>query len=395
MATQKRQSSREEEAIARASRKSSGKQTKTKAKNKRRRMVLFIIEIFVLLIMLVVLYGVLKTEKIGKITINEEDIVINEEVEANAAMKGYRNIALFGVDARNGALGKGTRTDTIMIASINEDTKEVKLISVYRDTYLNLGNDSYNKANSAYAKGGPEQAINMLNMNLDMNITDYATVGFAGLVDTIDELGGVTIEVDEAEIDHLNNYQIGLAEDLDRSYTPVKSTGSQLLDGMQATAYCRIRYTKGDDFKRAERQREVLLAVAQEAKKASATTLNSIANKVFPQVSTSLSLDEILSLLGSIAEYEIGENTGFPFESNRTTGNIGSKGSCVVPYSLEENVELLHAFLFESETYTVSDSVKEYSNKVVSDTSAYVGKSNGTTTTETTETTEESTDTEE
>lgn len=391
MATQKRQSSREEEAIARTSRKSSGRQAKTK--KKRRRMVLFIIEIFVLLIMLVVLYGVLKTEKIGKITINEEDIVINEEVEANAAMKGYRNIALFGVDARNGALGKGTRTDTIMIASINEDTKEVKLISVYRDTYLNLGNDSYNKANSAYAKGGPEQAINMLNMNLDMNITDYATVGFAGLIDTVDELGGVMIEVDEAEIDHLNNYQIGLAEDLDRSYTPVKSTGLQLLDGMQATAYCRIRYTKGDDFKRAERQREVLLAVAEEAKKASATTLNSIANKVFPQVSTSLSLDEILSLLGSIAEYEVGENTGFPFESNRTTGNIGSKGSCVVPYSLEENVELLHAYLFESETYTVSDSVSEYSDKVASDTSAYVGKSSGTTTTETTETTEENADT--
>ena len=391
MATQKRQSSREEEAIARTSRKSSGRQAKTK--KKRRRMVLFIIEIFVLLIMLVVLYGVLKTEKIGKITINEEDIVINEEVEANAAMKGYRNIALFGVDARNGALGKGTRTDTIMIASINEDTKAVKLISVYRDTYLNLGNDSYNKANSAYAKGGPEQAINMLNMNLDMNITDYATVGFAGLVDTVDELGGVMIEVDEAEIDHLNNYQIGLAEDLDRSYTPVKSTGLQLLDGMQATAYCRIRYTKGDDFKRAERQREVLLAVAEEAKKASATTLNSIASKVFPQVSTSLSLDEILSLLGSIAEYEVGENTGFPFESNRTTGNIGSKGSCVVPYSLEENVELLHAYLFESETYTVSDSVSGYSDKVASDTSAYVGKSSGTTTTETTETTEENADT--
>lgn len=101
-----------------------------------------------------------------------------------------------------------------MIASINEDTKEVKLISVYRDTYLNLGNDSYNKANSAYAKGGPEQAINMLNMNLDMNITDYATVGFTGLVDTIDELGGVTIAADEAEIDHLNNYQIALSEDL-------------------------------------------------------------------------------------------------------------------------------------------------------------------------------------
>ncbi len=392
MATEKRRPSREEEAVDRAARRPSGKNGAKKAKKKRRRMVLFIIEIFVLLIMLVVLYGVLKTEKIGKITINEEDIVINEEVENNVTMQGYRNIALFGVDARNGALGKGTRTDTIMIASINEDTKEVKLISVYRDTYLNLGNDSYNKANSAYAKGGPEQAINMLNMNLDMNITDYATVGFTGLVDTVDELGGVMIEVDEAEIDHLNNYQIALSEDLDRSYNPVKSTGYQLLDGMQATAYCRIRYTKGDDFKRAERQREVLLACVEEAKKASPATLNSIANKVFPSVATSLSLDEIISLLTSIADYEVGDNTGFPFETNRTTGNIGSKGSCVIPYSLEENVELLHAYLFESETYAVSDSVKEFSDKIEGDTSAYVGKSTGGTTADTTESTEESTD---
>ena len=392
MATEKRRPSREEEAVDRAARRPSGKNGAKKAKKKRRRMVLFIIEIFVLLIMLVVLYGVLKTEKIGKITINEEDIVINEEVENNVTMQGYRNIALFGVDARNGALGKGTRTDTIMIASINEDTKEVKLISVYRDTYLNLGNDSYNKANSAYAKGGPEQAINMLNMNLDMNITDYATVGFIGLVDTVDELGGVMIEVDEAEIDHLNNYQIALSEDLDRSYNPVKSTGYQLLDGMQATAYCRIRYTKGDDFKRAERQREVLLACVEEAKKASPATLNSIANKVFPSVATSLSLDEIISLLTSIADYEVGDNTGFPFETNRTTGNIGSKGSCVIPYSLEENVELLHAYLFESETYAVSDSVKEFSDKIEGDTSAYVGKSTGGTTADTTESTEESTD---
>ena len=351
--------------------------SRAKAKKKKKKIILFVIEIFVLLIMLVVLYGVLKTEKIGKITINEEDIVINDEVADSPTMKGYRNVALFGVDARDGALGKGTRTDTIMIASINEDTKEVRLVSVYRDTYLNLSNDSYNKCNSAYAKGGPEQAINMLNMNLDMNITDYATVGFAGLVDTINELGGVEIEVDDAEIDHLNNYQICIAEDLGRDYTPVKSTGLQKLDGMQATAYCRIRYTKGNDFKRAERQREVLMGVAEKAKKASPSTLNSIANKVFPQVSTSLSLDEIISLLGGVADYTIADNTGFPFESNRTTGNIGKKGSCVVPVSLAENVELLHKFLFDAQDYVASDSVKEYSKQIENDTASYVGKSSG------------------
>lgn len=134
-------------------------------------------------------------------------------------MSGYRNVALFGVDARDKSLGKGNRTDTIIVASINETTKEVKLVSVYRDTYLNIGNDSYNKANSAYAKGGPLQAINMLNMNLDLNITDYVTVGWAGVADTIDALGGVEIDVDESEINHLNNYQVETSKSLGNRIT--------------------------------------------------------------------------------------------------------------------------------------------------------------------------------
>lgn len=352
---------------------------KAKAKKKRNRIILFVVEIFVLLITLVVLYGVLKTTNgIQKVVINEGEIKskINEQVEENEKMKGYRNIALFGVDARNGALGKGTRTDTIMIASINEDTKEVKLVSVYRDTFLNLGNDSYNKCNAAYAKGGPEQAINMLNMNLDLDITDFVTVGFAGLIDTIDALGGIMIDVDSAEIDHLNNYQICIAEDLNRSYKAVSETGYQLLDGMQATAYCRIRYTAGSDFKRTERQREVLMAVAEKAKKANVATLNNIANKVFPQVATSLDLDEILSLLGDVAKYSIVDNTGFPAQDKLATGRIGGKGSCVVPTNLEKNVQGLHDFLFNDPEYTVSPNVQGYSKAITGETSKYLKAGN-------------------
>ncbi len=350
---------------------------KKQSKNKRTKILLFILEIFILLIMVVVLYSVLKVEKVGKVTLPEEDIVINPEVKEKVettTMKGYRNIALFGVDSTTGALTKNTRSDTIMIASINQDTGECKLVSVYRDTYLNLSNDSYNKCNAAYAKGGPMQAINMLNMNLDMNITDFVTVGFAGLSDTIDALGGVMIDVDSAELQHINNYQICMAEDLKRSYTPVTDTGYQLLDGLQATAYCRIRYTAGDDFKRAERQREVLMAVADKAKSASPATLNNVANAIFDkdEIYTSLDLAEILELLGDISKYEIVAQGGFPEESMRTTGTIGSKGSCVVPVSLADNVQWLHEFLFADEEYTPSAAVLEYSDKVKADTSAYV-----------------------
>jgi Transcriptional regulator len=211
----------------------------------------------------------------------------------------------------------------------------------------------------------------MLNMNLDMNITDFVTVGFAGLADTIDALGGVMIEVDEAEIHHLNSYQYTMAQDLKREYKEVTQTGYQRLTGLQATAYCRIRYTAGDDFKRTERQREVLMAVADEAKKASPATLNEIANKVFNEVYTSLDLTEIAELLGNIGNYNIVGQAGFPKEEYRTTGTIGAKGSCVIPVDLKENVEWLHKFLFD-ENYTASSDVQAYSGKIKEDTSSYL-----------------------
>ena len=340
---------------------------------------MFIIEILVLAVLVVVLYTVLKAENIQKITVNEDNInkVFNEKVEENEALKGYRNIALFGVDSREGDLGKGTRSDSIIIASINEDTGEINLCSVYRDTYLNLSNDSYNKCNSAYAKGGPEQAIIMLNMNLDLNITDYVTIGFDGLIDVIDSFGGVMVDVSEAEISHLNNYQISMVGTTSdgqtftategKDYTAVTTAGYQKLNGLQATAYCRIRHV-GDDFERAERQREVLAAVMDEAKKASVTDLNKILDKVLPNVATSLDVDEMVAMLGDVTKYKIAGSDGFPFESHRATGKVGGKGSCVIPNNLEQNVVMLHEFLFGDEEYTVSSQVKSYSDKIALDT---------------------------
>ena len=178
----------------------------------------------------------------------------------------YRNIVLFGVDSREKVLLKGTRSDTIMIASVNEKTHEVKLVSVYRDTFLNVGEDTYNKANVAYAYGGPDRAVEMLNDNLDLEITDYVTVGFSGLIDTVDAVGGITISLTEEEVGYLNSYQICMAEELGREYIPVEHAGEQVLNGMQATAYCRIRYTAGSDFKRTQRQRDVLIQILEKAK---------------------------------------------------------------------------------------------------------------------------------
>ena len=347
--------------------------SKKRKARKRRRIILFAVEMVALVVLGVVLWAVMKQTSMQKINVKEEDIVINDTVENNVAMKGYRNIALFGLDARDKNLGKGNRSDTIMIASINLDTGEVKLCSVYRDTYMNLGNDKYSKCNAAYASGGPEQAISMLNMNLDMNITDYVSIGFNSMIDVVNSLGGVEIDVREDEIKYLNDYQASMfstetKERLTNDYVKVTQPGVQTLNGLQATAYCRIRYTAGDDFKRAERQRTVLLAILEKARTASVTTLNDTLDKVLPNVATNLDTKEMLSVLKDLASYKVVATDGFPFETNRVTGKVGKAGSCVIPTSLEDNVVLLHKFFFEQEEYTPSKSVSNYSARVSSDT---------------------------
>lgn len=354
---------------------------KRKKKNSKKKFIIFLFEIIIILGMIAILYLVMNTNSEGpKVTVlDKEQLAIPEEIvqakeEGTSAMKGYMNIALFGVDAETDKqLLKGSRSDSIMIASINLDTGDIKLCSVYRDTYLNIGNE-YRKCNAAYSYGGAEQAIKMLNANLDMDIENFVTVGYKGLSKVINGLGGVYIDVDSEEIKHINNYQIGVAKVLGTSYTPVTSTGYQLLDGLQATAYCRIRYTAGDDFKRTARQREVIKAIEEQAKKKDLATLQKVFNDSIGDIYTSIGTDEILTLIGNIANYRIVDENGFPQEELRVVANIGAKGSSIVPKDLISNVKWLHKFLFDDEDYQVTETVKEYSAKIKSETSPYLNK---------------------
>ena len=348
---------------------------KNKAK-KTRNIVILVIEVLVLAMMLGVLWFVTKATDedtgIQRVEIPEEEIEVNEGVEENENLEKYRTVALFGLDSTVGELKQNTRSDTIMIASINSETKEVRLMSVYRDTYLNLGNDTYNKCNAAYAKGGPKQAINMLNMNLDLDITDFAAVGFKGVIDVVDAVGGIWIEVDSAELEHINNYQISISENLKTSYTPIKTTGLQKLNGLQVTAYCRIRYTAGDDFKRTERQREVLQAIMEEAKDLDVASLTKIANNVFGNFYTSVDLQEVISLLSDLPSYTIIDEGGFPSNDFRTGATIGGIGDSVICTDLEKAVMDFHKRFFQDEEYVVSDTLKGISQTIHANTDAYV-----------------------
>lgn len=337
------------------------------------KMITFAVEALVLVALLVVLYVLNRTERFSKV-IFDKDVVeqsVNELTdETLETMEQYTNIALFGLDTRQaGSLGKGNRSDTIMVASINNKTKDVKIISVYRDSYLNLANDKYRKCNEAYSIGGPEQAVAMLNMNLDLKIDYYMSVDFLAVSEVVDLLGGIDIDVDEYEIEHLNNYTVETSKVTGKSTKKLTSTGVQTLDGVQATSYCRIRYTKGDDFKRTERQREVLETIAEKAKTVSPTKLDEIIKKVFPMCATNMTVDQLLSIAADGLSYNIVETAGFPFDV--ATDSVGSAGECVIPKDLEKNVKQLHELLFDAQDYTPTSKVQEISNKIKNDTGIY------------------------
>ena len=343
--------------------------------------ILFAVEIIVLLLFIggLYVYGQLnsKLDKINQPVLDDSKIKVNQEVQDSidsqeSTLTGYTTYALFGIDHRdkNTALG-GENSDTIIIASVNNDTKDVKLVSVYRDTLLNLGNDTYSKANAAYAYGEAEQAITMLNTNLDLNISEYATVNFNALTTIIDDLGGLDMDMSYAEIVHMNNYCVETSEETGKDYTPIELPDRPddieavqyhyHLNGVQATSYCRIRYTASLDMGRTERQRRVIQMIVSKAKSAGLGKIFKIMDDVFPMVTTSMTKDEILQLLPTLIGYSVDDTTGFP--TSYKFSNV--KGSIIVPTTLETNVIELHKFLYGDEAYTPSATVKVNSEKIL------------------------------
>ena len=303
-----------------------------------------------------------KLAKIDTVELDAEKLNISEEARERGT--GYLNVALFGVDSREGELEEDTRSDTIMIASLNRETLEVKISSVYRDTLLQQSDGTLNKANSAYAYGGPEAAVAMLNENLDMDIEHYVTVNFNALIDVIDAVGGIEIDVQPEEVNYINGYATEIIKVTGKGSGGVNEPGLQTLNGVLAKAYSRIRYMAGDDFKRAERQREVLTKVIEKLQNASLSQINKIIDKVFPEVSTNFTLTEILDYALDAFDYKLGETTGFPFD--KSTDTLNNIGSVVIPVTLESNVQQLHEFFFGTEDgYTPSSTVSTISGNIV------------------------------
>lgn len=346
------------------------RKTKSTKKNKQRnKIILIVVELVVLVILAVALYGISKLNKIERDEdFVKEDIEVNEDIQSETVevMDNFETIAVFGLDNRsNGKLEKGN-SDVIIVVTIANDTKEVKMCSIYRDTYLDVGGGKFRKSNSAFSAGGAQSAISMLNKNLDLNITDYVTVDFNAVVECIDLLGGVELTITDEEAHLMTGYMEEINKLTNHTSKVPTSGGTYTLDGVQATAYARIRYTAGDDYKRTERQRDVIVAMAKKAQKSDLLTINKIINAVFGDIATSFSNAELIALAAQVFEYEITGSAGFPFTKNTIT--LGSKGNVVAPCTLESNVIELHKFLYDNDAYVPSSTVKANSMKIESDT---------------------------
>ena len=357
-------------------------------KKKKTRRTIIVVEIVVLLLLLLIFFFWNKFGKVNWDNINMDEIEVNNlDTETEELLSNYTTLALFGVDNRsNGNLDSGN-SDTIILVSINNDTKEVKMLSVQRDTYLQITEGTYRKCNYAYNHGGVETAISMLNTNLDLKISGYVSVDFYALATIVDDLGGLELEVTQkmidtdnpethqnalagyiAEVENVLNYYPDEEEGWKYSDCYFDSPGTYTLNGAQVVGYCRNRYAVDNDYGRAENQRKVIKLLVEKAKKADIGTLNKIADDVFPSISTSLSLQQVLSMAASVGEYEIADSTGFPFALNSTTISK-TTGSVLVPCTLTSNVVQLHAFLYDQQDYDPTDDMVDViSDHIVNET---------------------------
>lgn len=324
-------------------------------------LIIFVVFIIIDLILAASGYFYLKSKlsKIQYVPIDKSQIYIDEAVKSNLAT--YRNIALFGIDARKDTFSKGYRSDCIMILSLNEQTKEAKIMSLYRDSYLDIDEYGLDKVTHAYSYGGPKLALSTLNKNLDLNITEFVAVNFDTVRTVVDKVGGIDMHITKEETKYINGY----IDELNRIYKTntkhITKEGDYKLNGIQALSYARIRYTEGGDYKRTERMRDVLNLVFEKVKHLSIPELNDLADEILPHVSTNITENEIMAMIPQVASINITDNFGFPYHKK---GQMIDKVYYSVPTNLEDDVKKLHKQLFNEDDYTPSKTVKSIDKKI-------------------------------
>lgn len=289
---------------------------------------------------------------------------ISDEAASFAKQHKIVNVAVFGVDGRDDV--EGDRTDTIMVATADYEHSKVKVASLMRDTYVYIDKKyGYDKLNAAYAYGGPDLALQTINQNFDTTITDYVTIDFIAMVSMVNAVGGVTVDIEtEEELDWVNEYLMDVNEKVATGSPFLEETGSQVVDGSQALAYCRVRYVGDGDFDRTLRQRVVFEQVLSKALDLDLKQQYNLVMATLPYVETSLSTLEMFKYGANLAlmpSKDI-EQSRFPIDELISLDMLDGV-SYVIPNTLAENIEAFYQFVYETD-YTPSDAAMEISDEI-------------------------------
>ena len=283
------------------------------------------------------------TKDMKRETIDETILEVNEEKQVQSVEMKIKNIAVFGVDSRNGE--DTGNSDAIMIVSIDGNKGKIKMVSIARDTYVNLPKYGKTKITHAYSYGGPELAMATLNENFGMDITDYITVNFEQLAEIIEQMGGIDVELNEAERQELNKY---VAPGVEK----IQQTGAVHLNGEQAVSYSRIRKCDSDDM-RTSRQRKVMLCLFEKAKELSPFQYPSYIKILMPMMETSMTDSEILQLAPVAMNKNLMlEQDSFPNDYIQTDGyktktEVEGVELWVYHYDLQEATNMLQKFIYD------------------------------------------------
>lgn len=339
--------------------------TKKKTRLNKGKLIRNIIILLLILFAAFVAYFYYITMHFNKIDTSKSDFAIDSQVASD--LKGYRNIAILGVDARANESIDGSRTDAIIVMSIKKSNGDIKLISVMRDSYLKMdenGTLTLDKITHAHAYGGGVDTCAALNRSLDLNISEFIIFNWKAVSDTVNALGGITVDVKKDEISDLNKYGKETAENVGGKYTKITHTGVQEIDGVQAATYCRIRKTSGGDSGRASRYKKVMSAVMKKAM-TSPLKMSALAKNVLPEIRTNMSQTQMLTAVLRAPGYDIKGNVSFP---KKYYGGLIGGVWYAVPTTLKSNVKWLHEKAFAQTNYTPSSTCLKISNQIISET---------------------------
>lgn len=384
--------------------KKGNKKKKTSVKKKRRRALIIVLAILEILALMVVGFALFvfsmlngfkdKVEEMNKIPDNiigpsfqVENVEVNDlDHGVLATLEGYTTYAILGLDQRSQDDYSSGQSDVMVLLSVNNDTGEINMVSVYRDTWLQIdASGTFAKINAAYNRGGAYQALQALNTNLDLKIDHFVTVNWKAVAEIIDLMGGVDIEVTEtlfnAKDQHggslLNSYIMTTAQQLDMADKVTYPTGPgyQTLSGVQAVGLCRIRGANLLDYGRTANQRQVAMQMFEKAKsmlkKGMIPKLWEIADTAVDYVRTDITYQEMMSLIPKMEDYYLNASEGFPFSGMRGGYTFEYWGESIIAKDLIGNVTKLHQILYANEQYVPSETVINLSQKLSAMTGIY------------------------